>query len=120
MAYKFGQFLDHDFVLTEGSMEPAPIPVPDYDPVFAGNGIIRFNRSLGIPGSSPRQQANIITSYIDASNVYGSDEVVASWLRSHVDGKLKTSKGNLVPYNTIDGEFDSNHDPTAPRMDGDR
>jgi len=120
MAYQFGQFLDHDFVLTEGSSEPAYIPVPDYDPVFAGNGIIRFNRSAGIPGSSPRQQANIITSYIDASNVYGSDEVVASWLRSHVDGKLKTSKGNLVPYNTIDGEFDSDYDPTAPRMDGDR
>ena len=37
-------------------------------------------------------------------------------MRSFADGKLRMSIGNLLPWNTIDGEFDSALDPTAPFM----
>ncbi|MFK8009523.1 MAG: peroxidase family protein [Saprospiraceae bacterium] len=119
MAYQFGQFLDHDIVISETGNEFTPIISPSYDPVFGPNALIPFNRSTPIAGSSPRQQPNGLSSYIDASNVYSADPVRAAWLRTFQDGKLKTSKGNQLPYNTIDGEFDSPVDLDAPRMERD-
>ncbi len=67
--------------------------------------IIPFNRSIyddnsGTDKSNPRQQLNEITGWIDASNVYGSDLQRAAELRSYDGtGKLKTSEGELLPYN---------------------
>ena len=43
----------------------------------------------------------------------------ANWLRSFKNGKLKVSEGNLLPYNTITGEFDSPIDSLAPEMGND-
>jgi hypothetical protein len=43
---------------------------------------------------------NSITSYIDASMVYGSDPVRAAALRTFSGGRLKTSAGGLLPLNT--------------------
>ncbi len=110
MLWQWGQFLDHDLSLSEGvkPAEPAPIPVPMGDPFFdpdaTGEMELPFNRSIygedgGVP-MVPRQQLNEITSYIDASNVYGSDEERAAALRTlDGSGRLKTSAGNLLPYN---------------------
>ncbi len=50
------------------------------------------------------------------SNVYGSSIERANWLRSFKDGKLKVSKDNNLPWNTTNGEFNSNVDPNAPDM----
>ena len=105
MVWAWGQFLDHDISLTEPGKEfgTAPIPVLDKDdPLYPGP--IKFDRSeyhpsTGVPGR-PRQQMNLITSYIDASNVYGSDKERAAFLRTFKGGKLKTSTGNLLPFNT--------------------
>ena len=48
-----------------------------------------------------RQQINEITAYIDASNVYGSDNDRAMALRTlDGTGRLKTSSGKLLPFNT--------------------
>ena len=47
---------------------------------------------------------NGITAFVDASNVYGSDEETSGLLRSFVDGKLLVAAGNekeLLPE--IDG-----------------
>ncbi len=44
-----------------------------------------------------RQQINAITSFVDASNVYGSDRARADALRTFSGGRLKMSDGRLLP-----------------------
>lgn len=112
--WQWGQFLDHDIDLTDGTYppEPADVPIPLGDPQFdpEGTGVVfmPFNRSIydqntGTGTDNPRQQLNQITAWIDASNVYGSDEVRASALRTNDGtGRLKTSDNNLLPFN-LDG-----------------
>jgi hypothetical protein len=111
MIWQWGQFLDHDIDLTSSNpIEPFPIPVPTGDPYFDPNGTgtqeIFLARSVydpttGTTQNNPRQQINQITSYIDGSMVYGSDPTRAAALRT-LDGtaRLKTSSGNLLPFNT--------------------
>ena len=117
-VFTWGQFLDHDITLTpESHTEYAPIALPDDETDFGAE--IPFFRSevrVGTGTTIPREQSNLITSWVDASNVYGSDITRANWLRTFSNGKLKTSAGNLLPYNTIDGEFGSAIDPDAPSM----
>lgn len=100
--WQWGQFLDHDIDLTPGVAEFAPISIPANDPDFGGSPFIPFNRSLFDPSTGtidPRQQENEITGWIDASNVYGSDDVRANALRTNDGtGKLKTSANNLLPF----------------------
>ena len=120
-VFTWGQFIDHDIDLTpETDDESEPVLLPADEPLFIMD--IPFHRAEPLPNTgitSPRQHPNIITSWIDASNVYGSEITRADWLRTNVDGKLKTSTGNLLPYNTIDGELGSAIDPNAPSMAGD-
>ncbi len=120
-VFCWGQFIDHDFSLTpEGHGEYEPIVLPPNEIHFVDE--IPFFRSevlAGTGATTDREQFNLITSWIDGSNVYGSDQNRADWLRTFVDGKLKTSAGNLLPYNTIDGEKGSPLDPDAPSMAGD-
>ncbi len=115
-VFTWAQFLDHDITLTkEATIEPVPIPLPNNEPLFTSP--IRFSRSAFIAGTgitSPRQQENELTAWIDGSQVYGSDEARANWLRTFQFGKLKTSAGNLLPYNTINAEANGTIDPNAP------
>jgi hypothetical protein len=109
-AWAWGQFVDHDVDLTpEGFTEEADIPVPAGDPLFdpanTGQATIHFPRSEfinpGAPGD-PREHPNTITAYIDASNVYGSDDAAADWLRTFQGGRLKVTPspmGDLLPVN---------------------
>jgi len=109
VVWAWGQFLDHDLGLTEGVGAPLPIAVPAgdafFDPLGTGTQVIPFRRSIFDPTTgttSPRQQVNEITAYIDASNVYGSTPERASWLRAGVGGRLKVtsaSVGDLLPFN---------------------
>ena len=110
--WQWGQFVDHDIGLTEaqGPSEPMPIAVPagdpSFDPANTGTETIDFNRSAYHPDtgdkqSDPRQQMNEITHFIDASNVYGSDEVRAAALRTNDGtGRLLLSADDLLPFNT--------------------
>ena len=106
MVWQWGQFLDHDITLTETAqpLEPFPIDVPIddelFDPFGAGDQTIDLFRShyrLNRPATEARNQINSITSWIDGSNVYGSDDETAKSLRTLAGGLLKTSDGDLLP-----------------------
>jgi len=125
-GWAFGQFMDHDlsFVPDEHT-EPRMVPVPAFDPYFdpsgAGGKFIpmfrsAFDTTSGTSTSNPRRAINGITGWIDASNVYGSDTARAMWLRTMQDGKLKSSAGGFLPFNTTTGEFGDPIDPNAPFM----
>jgi hypothetical protein len=111
MIFGWGQFLDHDLDLTPAASpaEPFNVQVPAGDPYFdpAGTGtqVIPLSRSkydpaTGTSAANPRQQVTVITSFIDGSAVYGSDPARAAALRTFIGGRLKTSAGNLLPFNT--------------------
>jgi len=121
VTYLWGQFLDHDITLTPtGTTESVPIPLPANEEIFTEP--ISFFRSAVHPGtgvSTVREQTNLNTAWIDASTVYGSDAQRAKWLRTFKGGKMKTSAGNLLPWNTITGEKDAPIDRNAPGMAND-
>jgi hypothetical protein len=110
--WQWGQFVDHDIDLTaaQDPAEPAPISVPtgdpSFDPTSTGAVTMDFNRSVYHPGTGndvayPRQQINQITHFIDASNVYGSNDLRAATLRTNDGtGQLRVSAGDLPPFNT--------------------
>ncbi|XP_077378072.1 eosinophil peroxidase-like isoform X2 [Festucalex cinctus] len=131
----FGQWTDHDQTLAPHSpvirsfsngldcdesceqSEPCfPIPIPKGDPRFGIQECIPFFRSTATCGSgnsghifgaaTVRQQLNALTSFIDASQVYGSDDEKALDLRDLTNdlGLLRvnekyTDKGReLLPF----------------------
>ena len=116
--FQWGQFIDHDLDLTEEAIpnELFNIPIDPNDPDLDISEILvlrsRFDPETGINGI-PREQINQITSFIDGSQVYGSDEVRAAALRTFVGGLLKTSDGNLLPYNTV-GLHNAGPPPLGP------
>jgi len=108
-VWLWGQFVDHDISLTGSAhpAEPFDIPVPRGDPFFdiaaTGRVTIPFNRAAWEPGTgtsrlNPRRQMNSITSWIDASNVYGSDTTRANTLRAG-GGKMRMGRGRMLPKN---------------------
>ncbi|MFC1758665.1 peroxidase family protein [Planctomycetota bacterium] len=109
-VWQWGQFVDHDIDLTHDGGAYANIPVPTgdvfFDPTATGTATIPMTRSeydlsTGTSVANPRQQINAITSYIDASNVYGSDAVRAGTLRSFTGGKMLMRGEDLLPKNTF-------------------
>lgn len=104
--WQWGQFLDHDLDETPiaSPAEEFDILVPNgdawFDPFRTGVAIIPLNRSAWTLDQGVRQQFNFLTAYIDASNVYGSDLERAHELRTlDGTGRLKTSAGDLLPFN---------------------
>lgn len=108
-VWQWGQFMDHDLDLSGGASpaEPFNIPVPtgdpSFDPLSTGTQEIGLSRTLyQVDGFGVRQQINEITAWIDGSMVYGSDSARALALRTLAGGRLKTSAGQLLPFN-VDG-----------------
>ena len=132
LVFTFLQFIDHDITFSEGGGEFSPVFVPRgdqyFDPMNTGMVMIPFSRSRAWDGTgtsydNPRQQANGLSAWIDAGNVYGNDEERAKWLRSGECGKLKVHKsanGDLLPCNTPTGDCNETPDGTAPHMDMDQ
>jgi hypothetical protein len=128
--WQWGQFVDHDIDLTDGTdpPEPADILVPEFDAFFdpegTGTAVVVVNRSVydlatGTEAGNPREQLNEISTWIDASNVYGSDPERASALRTlDGTGRLNTSEGDLLPFNT-DGLPNAGGDSPSLFLGGD-
>jgi peroxidase len=125
-AFQWGQFVDHDLNLTALAAPPEEfdIPVPANDPTFdptnLGTAILPFLRSkydpaTGTAPGNPRQQVNEITSFLDASMVYGSSDDRARALRTLSGGKLRTSDGNLLPLNAF-GLPNADNDTSHPEQ----
>ncbi|WP_428305787.1 peroxidase family protein [Lacipirellula sp.] len=109
----WGQFLDHDMglTLTSSANGVANIDILDpNDPL--GPNPIAFSRSKYVINGG-REQVNEVTSWIDGSQIYGSDNARAAALRTNggTGAKLLTSANNLLPYNTT-GLANQNNGPT--------
>ncbi|GIY68289.1 peroxidase [Caerostris darwini] len=112
----FGLFLDHDIIRISSKTghKGAPIScchpdiienpsllhpecmaigLPQDDPFFGPLGVrcMDFVRSTPTPGECPgeREQMNIVTSFLDASGVYGSLYAKNNFLRSFKDGQMR-------------------------------
>ena len=102
-GYSFGQFMDHDIDLTLDDGASVPILVPPGDPIGGTNDTpLAFLRSLpdpltGTSTANPAQDINAICSYLNLSQIYGSDLVTADALRTFSGGLMKTSPGGLPP-----------------------
>ncbi|RIA47698.1 peroxidase family protein [Dichotomicrobium thermohalophilum] len=102
----FGQFIDHDIdIAAEGTEEGPYIIAPEDEPnpnfVGAKLGIESSTKvdGTGSDASNPPQHANGITSFVDASSVYGSDQATLASLRdTDKPWLLATSAGgDLLP-----------------------
>ncbi|XP_065709276.1 myeloperoxidase-like [Patagioenas fasciata] len=101
----WGQWVDHDIDLSPASgagASPAlhcendcafnspcfPIKFPPDDPrMLRSNSCMPFVQSASVcnPGTFTREQINAITSFLDASTVYGSEDSVAKSLRNQTN-----------------------------------
>lgn len=110
-TYAWGQFLDHDLDLTTSASPSQSFNVavpkgdPWFDPNATGTQVIPLSRSASDPltgtaTGNPRQQINTISAFLDGSQVYGSDATRAAALRTFSGGHMKTSAGNMLPFNT--------------------
>lgn len=76
-----------------------------FDPEGTGNQTINFQRSqydrtTGTGTDNPRRHPNLVSSFLDGSAIYGSDDTRATALRlNDGTGKLKVSDGDLLPFN---------------------
>ena len=125
-GWAWGQFIDHDIGLRdEQPAENADMPYDKHDPLEAFNndvGTIAFSRTPAAPNtgsSSPRQQINTLSSYIDGSQVYGVTNARLDWLREgSVDGNPTNNAATLLmPGNYLPRVTSRGNPATAPPMD---
>ena len=80
------------------------IPIPQGDYVNHDQDCIHFSRSAASVydcNLSHREQLNEVTSWLDMSQIYGSNERLAKELRTHENGYLKTSTNPIDGYPTL-------------------
>ncbi len=117
MLMQFGQFLDHDITLTPeahadvdcceateeviNNNDCLSIALPPGDSFGTNFNLtcLEFRRSTAfcLEDESVREQFDIISQFVDASNIYGSAPTVSCQLRSDADGLLlsqTTSEGS--------------------------
>ncbi|MGV9774186.1 peroxidase family protein [Streptosporangium sp. NPDC003464] len=129
-AFVWGQFLDHTMAQRLGRRgtgdpgEALNTPFDKNDPLekFRNDlGVIFFERSAPAPGSgvtSARDQINTISSYIEASAVYGDTDARLDWMREgSVDGNPDNNDARLLmPGNYLPRRDSRGNPDTAPAM----
>ncbi|SJL02260.1 uncharacterized protein ARMOST_05586 [Armillaria ostoyae] len=101
------EFIMHDVTYSEDSItEYIDVPVPPDEDIFPKNTTFRVWRTERVPGtgtspSNPRENANQASTWLDVSSLYGSSTEVSRALRSFEKGKLLTSQGSFLPFNTM-------------------
>jgi hypothetical protein len=129
-ATVWGQFLDHTFALRLGRRqtgepgEPANFPQDNSDPMESHHndlGEILMERSIPATGTgvtTPREQVNQVSSYIDADTVYGNDPARLDWMREgSVDGNpANNSARMMLPNNFLPRRNSRGNPDTAPSM----
>jgi hypothetical protein len=97
---------DYSIPITNPTDPLGPLPLVFHRSAFdptTGNGDVIVTPRGETP--IPRWQVNSNTSYLDASNVYGSTVARARELRELAGGRLLSSAGGLLPPQTVDGDF---------------
>merc|ERR1712142_31790 len=108
LLMQFGQFVDHDLSFTpevdvshccmRKSDECFPFFAPADDPHFP-NACLNFSRSAPkCHAGMVREQFNTITSYLDGSQIYGSDEQMQNHLRTNSGGLLRVKEKDGEQY----------------------
>ena len=122
-VWAWGQFLDHDLGLRDETPgEAAPIAFDAADPLesFTNDlGSMGFARTPAAPGATKtREQINTLSSFIDASNVYGTTQQRLEWLRTGpVDGQLANNAATLMLPDDYLPRVSSRKDVAAPPVD---
>jgi peroxidase len=108
MMYAWGQFIDHDIERADTGTTPIPINFPADDPTAPG-ATIPLTRDTIAPGTgtpdNPALPINDVTTWMDGSQIYGSDKATADSLRTFEGGHLATSAGNNLPIDPNTGQF---------------
>lgn len=101
MVWLWGQFVDHDLDLVAQHRDFFdPIIPPIDDPVFPPGSIIPFTRSIFNEGvDTARQHQNVLSAYVDASQVYSVDLSRGLFLREGVGGRMRLGADGLLPRN---------------------
>ncbi len=129
-GWTWGQFLDHTFghrQETGAGADPFNINFQAGDELedFTSNvGVISVNRSPNTPGtgtstSNPRQQTNILGSYINGNPVYGNTAAIEDWLRDGSnDGNPTNNAATLMlPGGYLPTRNARGNPSAAPAMD---
>ena len=104
-----------------------------FDPFNTGTQTISMRRAgydptTGTGLDNPLRHSNLVSGFLDGSTVYGSDSSRANALRTlDGSGKLKTSTGDLLPFNTpeyfpqgmLENDSSGNTDPRSLFVAGD-
>ena len=120
----FAQFLCHDVMLTniqtivsfccgQSSQYCMPISVPSGDTVFAEKCCMDFKRAVPFctpnsgpsPSATERRYQNLLSSFIDAENIYRNDLETTTAIRAPFGGRLMDTPNHLLPVLSIKGDF---------------
>ncbi|XP_037069374.1 chorion peroxidase-like [Pollicipes pollicipes] len=141
----WGQFMDHDITLSPVQLAAPgveldccvdgvvaddahprclPIDVPEDDAFYGalGERCMEFARSVpAVPAgcsAGPANPVNVLTAFIDASNVYGSRESRATLVRAGEGGRLLIQRGALLPRDPPGVQIDTETPCFSPDPEG--
>lgn len=133
MFMAFGQFVDHDVGLTlhpscdvsAGCGSSSAFKYPCFPIKFtnSGSSCTAFARSIPVCQTTKqrtvREQINILSSYLDASQVYSNDKTIFKSLRTlDGTGQMKVTTDQLLPI-SVPGSSPSCNNPAGCSLVGD-